>query len=585
MTSQTSPAIGLSIGTSTLVAVTAERVLTGRPVVNRAGVAIDDFVHRVGDPVGIVGADGSMYSAAALLAEALHDLARAAVSGRPLPADVGIAYPAYWPTLTVGALDRALRRVDAWSSVGGQHRRDRGIGGLMLLPDSTAALTALRDDPGLPTSGVVAVCDFGAGGTTVTLVDAGDGWQMIGEPLRYPDCSGDSIDRALLTHVLAAAGQPPEGTGTSAIGALTRLRAECRAAKERLSTETVATVAGEPAGVRADIRITRPELDGLLRPAVAAVAVALQDSMQRNGIAVSDLVAVAAVGGMAALPVVVTTLSQQLRVPIITARQPGLSAAAGAALRVAGGVADAGETVRTATRQEPADEPPARAWSQAPEIPEYVPQVSAVPPMAAEPRPRLDFVPEDAPAGEARVPWHRRPLLVAAAVLAVVAGAGGATALALRMDAGTTPAQTTPGSSTTTVPPAASASDAGAPSSPRTVVAVPGPSDGGSPPALQPVSPAEPGPASQAPVNEPAPVSQAAPVDDPQPAPAAPPAEQAAPSSAAPVVEEAAPPASTPPPFTVIPAIPTIPPIPSIPAIPIPQIPGLPSLLSPPPSG
>ena len=40
-------------------------------------------------------------------------------------------------------------------------------------PEMAAALTALQADPGLPTRGVIALCDFGGSGTSITLVDAG----------------------------------------------------------------------------------------------------------------------------------------------------------------------------------------------------------------------------------------------------------------------------------------------------------------------------------------------------------------------------------------------------------------------------
>ncbi len=42
----------------------------------------------------------------------------------------------------------------------------------MVTSDAVAALTALRTHPGLPARGVVALCDFGATGTTITLADA-----------------------------------------------------------------------------------------------------------------------------------------------------------------------------------------------------------------------------------------------------------------------------------------------------------------------------------------------------------------------------------------------------------------------------
>lgn len=554
MTPSSSPALGLSIGTTTLAAVTADRAVTGRPVVNRCGFPIADFVHRVGDPVGIVALDGSVHTGAALLADALYELARSVMAGRPVSPSVAVAYPANWRPAAVEALGRALRRIPAWSA------------GVRLIPDYAAALTVLRESPGLPTRGVIVVCDFGAAATTLTSVDA-DGMTLIGEPVRYPDFGGDLIDRSLLAQVLTVAGVTPGATGTTAIGALTRLRDECREAKERLSTQTVATVAGAPAGARNDIRITRAELDDVARGPLTGVVTALADMLQRNGIAPAEVVAVASVGGIAAVPVVTTTLSEQLRVPIITVHEPALAAARGAMVRAAGDGGDEAATVLTAEavqpepgRPEPAQ--PARAWSNAAEIPDVVPQLSSRKAGHPQLRPQLDFVPEPAAAGPDRPPWHRKPLTLAAAVLAVVAGAGVATAVALRADTSAAPVLPAPSVST----PPASAPAGPAESALRTVVAVPGP--GAEVTQLPPVTEtvmAAPAPEASAPE---APVPARAPVADDS-APVAPaPAQAAEPEPVTEVATVASVPAAVP----QIPAIPAIPGIPAIPQIPIPSI-------------
>jgi hypothetical protein len=444
------PAVGLSVGATTLTAVIADRVVSGRPVVIRAGLPIDDFVDRVGDPIGIVAADGSVHSGAALLAEALHELARTTAAGRPVPAAVAVAYPGHWGQQAVNALRRALGRVQPWSGPSAQ---------LTLMPDYAAALAALRSDPELPNRGVVAVCDFGATATTITLVDLATATEPVGAPLRYPDFCGDGVDRALLTHVLATAGVTPGSTGTSAIGPLIRLREECRAAKERLSAHTVTAVPGRPAGLRGDIRLTRPELDDIIRTPLAGVPAAVQDMLHRNGIGPTALAAVVSVGGGAAIPAVTTTLSAHLRVPVITRRKPALAAAVGAA-RMAH---DAGQHPEE-TGIAPADPAPAPvAWSEASDIPDLVPLPWPKPPKSAAvwPRPRFAAAPARAPSPA--TPWHHRPIVVAAAALMVIAGAGGATALALRGDRGVTPAA--PASSVPAEVPAAAA--------PRAVVAVP----------------------------------------------------------------------------------------------------------------
>ncbi|WP_313673616.1 Hsp70 family protein [Mycolicibacterium sp.] len=462
------PAVGLSVGATTLTAVIADRAVTGRPVVIRAGRPIDDFVDRVGDPIGIVAADGSVHSGAALLAEALHELARTAAAGRPVPPAVAVAHPGHWGQQAVNALRRALRRLQPWSDPSAQ---------LTLVPDYAAALAALRSDPDLPNRGVVAVCDFGATATTITLVDLTTAAVPVGAPLRYPDFCGDGVDRALLAHALATAGVTAGSTGTSAIGPLIRLRRECRVAKERLSGQTVTAVPGRPAGLRGDIRLTRPELDDIIGTPLAGVPAAVREMMHRNGIGPTALAAVVSVGGGAAIPAVTTTLSAQLRVPVITRRDPALAAAVGAARMAADTGTHAGKHAGThaGTHAEepvlaPADPTPAPvAWSEASDIPELVPLPRDLPPMppkhaAVRQRPRLHFAAEPARAPSPATPWHRRPIVVAAAALMVIAGAGGATALALRSDRAATPAA--PASSVPADVPAAAA--------PRAVVAVPG---------------------------------------------------------------------------------------------------------------
>ena len=152
--------------------------------------------------------------------------------------------------------------------------------------DTAAALTALQADPGLPTRGVVALCDFGGSGTGITFVEAGS-HQPIAASVRHLDFSGDLIDQAVLAHVVAelSAGGAVDTTSTSAIGSLTHLRAECRAAKERLSSASVTSLPAQLRGFRGDVRLTRTELDDAIAPALAEFVAAVQDGMARSGCA------------------------------------------------------------------------------------------------------------------------------------------------------------------------------------------------------------------------------------------------------------------------------------------------------------
>ncbi|PQM44041.1 hypothetical protein C1Y40_05800 [Mycobacterium talmoniae] len=51
---------------------------------------------------------------------------------------------------------------------------------------------------------MIALLDFGGSGTSITLADAGAGFQPIDETRRYAEFSGDRIDDALLAHVMGS---------------------------------------------------------------------------------------------------------------------------------------------------------------------------------------------------------------------------------------------------------------------------------------------------------------------------------------------------------------------------------------------
>jgi actin-like ATPase involved in cell morphogenesis len=473
------PALGLSIGATNLAAVTADRAVTRKPVLtlyrhrppevglpsenpklNEPGLVISDFVDRAGDPAGITTADGSTHRTETLVADALRALAYTATDGRPLPDAVAVTHPAHWDAVAVDSVGVALSRVSEWSH-----------GRLALLPDSTAALLALRLNPGVPNSGTIAVCDFGGSGTTVTLVDAANGYQAIVPAVRTEDFSGDRIDQAVLTHVvddLSSAGAF-DSAATSAIGSLKELRIACRYAKERLSSTMETEVTADVPGYRGEIRLSRAELEDAIRQPLHGFVDFLHEVLERNGIRPIDLAAIASVGGGASIPLVTRTLSEQSGALVVTAPRPHLTAAVGAALRAARGPGDA-ETALAPTAagsaldaMTVADIPlesapaPALAWSEADDdsgiMPirpgEYddEPGSGDVAPLRA--RPRQDLGPEPVSTGASSEAWYRRPLLVAICTALAVLALGAGVLLAVRHTSGSTP---TPNVSTTPAP-------------------------------------------------------------------------------------------------------------------------------------
>ena len=526
-------ALGLSVGATRLTAVTADNTVSWPPVVTlNGGVVIGDFVDRVGDPIAILASDGSSHRSEELLAEALRALAYSATVGRALPDVTAVSYPTHWRPAAVEALRRALRQVPEWS-------REP----VTLLPDVAAATTALSHNPGLPARGVIAVCDVGGSGTSVSLVDAGAGYRPIGPVVRHVDFSGDLVDQAILTHVigdLAGAGSV-DLASTSAIGSLGLLRVQCRRAKERLAARAVTALPVELPGYRGDVRLTRDELDDAVRAPLRDLVELIHDTMRRNGVRPGDLVAAATVGGGASMAAVTTALSEHLRVPVITTARPAQSAAIGAALRALRGPDDDGATAMSAAAPatmapaigKPADAAPvaaALAWSQADDPPDYHVRDRDTPGPLTSARPQIAFEEEPviAPAAEPKIRWYRSPLVVMAAAVVVIAGAVSAVGVILAEDSLTTPAST-PIPNVTATP------------------AVPPP----------PEAPAPEAPASEAPVT----VTETAP---PQTETVAPAPEASAPSAPPPVAQPA--PTSAAPQW--IPRIPDIPAIPTIPGLP-----------------
>lgn len=464
--------LGLSIGTTNLVAarvgnqpeirrsvltLSADRTPQVGVPESGGGVTLTGFVERVGDPVPLVAPDGASYPADTLLVEALDAMVE--VVGGPSP-KLAIAVPAHWGPTTLRALRHALRTNPSLSRDGMPAR---------LVPDAVASLTALRVNPGLPAGGVVALLDFGGGGTSITLADAASGFEPIDETTRFPDFCGDQIDQALLTHVLDGIAQAGaiDPAGTAAVGSLARLREDCRSAKERLSALTATDLPVDLPGYSATVRVTRDELESLMQRPFVGVLDALDNALERNGFGWSAVSAVVTIGGGAGIPLITRRLSEHSRAILVTTPQPALDAAVGAALVASGvtasGVADAeamtgaaptlgvAAASDAATASAPAagaaPDPAASstfralAWSEDEPADDVVPYSGpdVVNPYAANPyanpyaddtsaRPSVQYVPSTGAIEPSESGWKRLPLTVfGIAVASVLVAVGGVT--------------------------------------------------------------------------------------------------------------------------------------------------------------
>ena len=123
-------AVGLSIGATRFAGVrlgrppvTRRSVLTlhrrrapelgvpsENPNINERGLVITDFVERAGDPVGLVGLDGSVHRGEVLVSDALRALLATATAGRPPGEPAGAGRPPGEPAAVSYPAHRSSRR-------------------------------------------------------------------------------------------------------------------------------------------------------------------------------------------------------------------------------------------------------------------------------------------------------------------------------------------------------------------------------------------------------------------------------------------------------------------------------------------
>jgi Hsp70 protein len=349
--------LGLSIGTTNLVAasngsppVSRRAVLTlyphcapkiglpdENPDLTEPGVLMSGFVERVGGSVALVSTDGSAHDPDLLLVEALDAMVLAA-GADAASSEISIAVPAYWKPGTVQALRNGLRTHLGFVRSGMAPR---------VVSDTVASLTAANAELCLAATGVVGLIDFGGSGTSATLVSIAGDFEPISPTLRYEEFSGDEIDQALLLRVFEELGHGSgiDPASTAAVGQLGLLREQCRAAKEQLSTDTVAEFAAELGGRRCSMKLTRDELGDLIQDRLTGFIYAFDDMLTRQHKSWTDLAAVVAVGGGASIPLVTERLSVHSRRPVVTPSQPAFAAAAGALM-----LASRGEEMDIRTR-------------------------------------------------------------------------------------------------------------------------------------------------------------------------------------------------------------------------------------------
>jgi molecular chaperone DnaK len=281
-----------------------------------------EFKRRLGDTTPIL-LGGVPYSAEALTARLLREVV-AEVSQREggAPVTIGISHPANWGPYKTDLLTQATRLADL----------DRPV---TLLSEPEAAATFYAHQQRVEPGAIVAVYDLG-GGTfdAAVLRKTARGFEILGQPEGIERLGGIDIDAAVFAHVRQTLGEAMselDEDDPQVVAAVARLRDECIAAKEALSTDTDTTIPVLLPNLSTDVRLTRAELEEMVRPVLHETVQALRRALSSAQVAADQLHSVLLVGGSSRMPIVAQLVGAELGRPVAVDAHPKHAVAAGAA--------------------------------------------------------------------------------------------------------------------------------------------------------------------------------------------------------------------------------------------------------------
>jgi len=292
------------------------------------------FKRRLGDPTPVV-LGGTGHTADALMAVLLRRVVDVVSEREGGPPDlVTISHPANWGAYRRDLLHEVIQLA--------------GIGDFRTVSDPEAAALFHDSIDEVPAGDVMAVYDLGGGTFDVAVArKAGDGFEMLGLREGIDRLGGIDFDEAVLAHISGAVGVGPtdlESDDPSTAVILARLRVECAALKETLSSDTEVSVPVFVAGGETEVRLTRGDLEDMIRPALSQTIDALGRSLRSALVEPAEVATVVLLGGSSHIPLVARLLSEELGRPVGVAEHPKHAVALGAALSMRSWAAGHGES-------------------------------------------------------------------------------------------------------------------------------------------------------------------------------------------------------------------------------------------------
>jgi molecular chaperone DnaK len=375
---------------------------------------VREFKRRLGDPVPVL-VDGVPFSAASLSATLLRWVVAAVTrrQGEP-PAGLVLTHPASWGAYKLDVLQEVLVLAE--------------VGPARWCPEPVAAAGQYASRSRVETGERLVVYDLGGGTFDVCVLEkTAAGFTMLGPAEGVEHLGGVDFDEAVFEQVRSVLGERLGGLDLDdpgTIGGLARLRRECVEAKEALSVDSETMVQVALPGLVTSVRVSRTELEQLIRPTLDQTVAATARALRSAGLGPKDLSGIVLVGGSSRIPLVAEVLQRELDAPIALDAHPKHDIALGA-LR--------GELWDSTTRRPAVPAAPAAPAAPAPRPsppPTRTAPVSPAPPPpppAPPPKPPKQLKPSKPPVvpvgdvgDDPGLRRRFRPLVLAAAAVALV---------------------------------------------------------------------------------------------------------------------------------------------------------------------
>ncbi len=305
--------------------------------------------NRLGDAVPIV-VGGTPFQPVAFATSVLkHVLDNASRVQGQAPIRTRLTYPVTWNR------PKQARLLEAAENAGYPEPE--------LVAEPIAAALTYADATDLTVGGHVAVFDLG-GGTfdTVVLRRTHNGFAVVGRPLGDPQLGGELFDEILMNYVGEQIDQAMwdellVSDESDWMRSAARLRAECKRAKEALSSHPVAEVSVGLPGGGVDVSITRDELDQLIIPFIDEAIELLNTCMSDASKCGDTIDAIYVNGGASRMPIVEQRVRDAYPNTVVSRRgDPKVAVALGALLAVPGGLDESLQHSSERTAGEEGDE-------------------------------------------------------------------------------------------------------------------------------------------------------------------------------------------------------------------------------------